>query len=293
MSWSPGEHTQHIPSDVEWEWQNVKGDLDQDQSLVWFTKFLANNPAFALEFLIGSKMGHLNPIQDIIIRSWILRDFNLLVAGRGFSKSYTASLFLVFYSLFNPGSKIVLCSASFRQSKMIFETIEKFVENPQGGFLRQCCEKNYISRGTDRWEMKIGKSVIIATPLTEKLRGLRAHLVVIDEYLSIPEAIVNEVIRPFMSVKRGQGKEQKRIQTAEDILVERGELKIFIDTREQTPLSFANSEVKKLIVGDYCPNDSFFCNLFVERKSIFDLAGTLTKGLERFEREPNLSCCCR
>lgn len=64
-----------------------------------------------------------------------------------------------------------------------------------------------------------------------------------------------------------------------------GELKVFIDTREQTPLSFKNSEVKKLIVGDYCPNDSFFCNVFVERKSIFDLAGTLTKGLERFEKE--------
>jgi len=64
-----------------------------------------------------------------------------------------------------------------------------------------------------------------------------------------------------------------------------GELKVFIDTREQTPLSFANSEVKKLIVGDYCPNDSFFCNLFVERKSIFDLAGTLTKGIDRFCRE--------
>lgn len=67
--------------------------------------------------------------------------------------------------------------------------------------------------------------------------------------------------------------------------IKEGELKIFIDTREQAPLSFKNSEVKKLIVGDYCPNDSFFCNVFVERKSIFDLAGTLTKGIERFERE--------
>lgn len=63
------------------------------------------------------------------------------------------------------------------------------------------------------------------------------------------------------------------------------EMKIFIDTREQSPLPFANSQIRKLIVGDYAPDESFFCNLFVERKSIFDLAGTLTKGIERFRKE--------
>lgn len=64
-----------------------------------------------------------------------------------------------------------------------------------------------------------------------------------------------------------------------------GELKILVDTREQTPLPFSNCKVQKLIVGDYAPSDDFFCNLAVERKSLYDLAGTLTKGYERFEKE--------
>jgi hypothetical protein len=65
-----------------------------------------------------------------------------------------------------------------------------------------------------------------------------------------------------------------------------GLMKIFVDTREQTPLNFGEeSQVKKLIVGDYCPDENFFCNLFVERKSLYDLAGTLTKGIERFAKE--------
>ena len=67
--------------------------------------------------------------------------------------------------------------------------------------------------------------------------------------------------------------------------IKQGDLKIFIDTREQMPLKFEGAQVRKLIVGDYCPNEEFFCNLFIERKSMFDLAGTLTKGLERFEKE--------
>ncbi len=64
-----------------------------------------------------------------------------------------------------------------------------------------------------------------------------------------------------------------------------GELKISVDTREQSPLPFKNCQVQKLIVGDYSPSDDFFCNLVCERKSLYDLAGTLTKGYDRFERE--------
>lgn len=65
-----------------------------------------------------------------------------------------------------------------------------------------------------------------------------------------------------------------------------GRVKIFIDTREKNALSFPfETEIKKSIVGDYFPSEQFFSNVFVERKSLFDLAGTLTAGLDRFERE--------
>jgi len=61
---------------------------------------------------------------------------------------------------------------------------------------------------------------------------------------------------------------------------------IIIDTREQTPLVFGNlqSERGTLQSGDYSiaglEND-----FAIERKSIPDLCGSLTRGRERFERE--------
>lgn len=65
-----------------------------------------------------------------------------------------------------------------------------------------------------------------------------------------------------------------------------GYIKILQDTREQYPLSFdCQVEIQKLACGDYCPSPEFFCNLFIERKSLPDLVGTLTSGLERFKRE--------
>lgn len=64
------------------------------------------------------------------------------------------------------------------------------------------------------------------------------------------------------------------------------DFKIFIDSREQLPLSFSlKTEIMKLPTGDYCPSKNVFSNIFVERKSIADLFGTLTQGIDRFKNE--------
>lgn len=61
-------------------------------------------------------------------------------------------------------------------------------------------------------------------------------------------------------------------------------LEIICDTREQNLLSFGNIQIEKLNYGDY------YCNtgnnpVFIERKSLIDLVGTISKGYERFKRE--------
>jgi hypothetical protein len=62
--------------------------------------------------------------------------------------------------------------------------------------------------------------------------------------------------------------------------------KIFIDSREQNPLQFKNSECLKLDTGDYSVSGEDFCNTFVDRKSLDDWASTLTgDNYERFCRE--------
>lgn len=68
-----------------------------------------------------------------------------------------------------------------------------------------------------------------------------------------------------------------------------GPMKIFQDTREQRPLEFANSTTMKLSVGDYTPDKEFYSDVYVDRKSLADLAGTLTAGRERVEKEIKLA----
>lgn len=68
--------------------------------------------------------------------------------------------------------------------------------------------------------------------------------------------------------------------------IDMSDMKIFIDTREQQPLSFTNSESMKLDFGDYTAAGEYYDYTYVDRKSANDLIGTLSLGnLDRFKRE--------
>ena len=60
---------------------------------------------------------------------------------------------------------------------------------------------------------------------------------------------------------------------------------ILIDTREQQPLSFSNSELLKLDVGDYAVGGDLYDYTFVDRKSYQDFCSTITNGYSRFIKE--------
>ena len=60
---------------------------------------------------------------------------------------------------------------------------------------------------------------------------------------------------------------------------------ILIDTREQKPLHFNNSELLKLDVGDYAVGGDLYDYTFVDRKSYQDFCSTITNGYNRFIKE--------
>ena len=63
-------------------------------------------------------------------------------------------------------------------------------------------------------------------------------------------------------------------------------MKIFVDTREQKPINFMNSELMKLDFGDYTAAGSYYDYTYIDRKSEGDLKSTLSgQNYERFRRE--------
>lgn len=89
----------------------------------------------------------------------------------------------------------------------------------------------------------------------------------------------------FVAAMRVAGVELS-YQYAQTPILREGPMKIFCDTREQKMLSFGcEAEIMKLSVGDYVPGGEFYSDVYVDRKSLPDLAGTMSAGRERVERE--------
>ncbi len=219
--WIEGEHCKYKGRASSYELlSKAKGKLEADEARIWFAKFCRSNLYFVVNLLIGVKLA---PIQEIKLRSFFLRDYSLDIEGRGNGKSFIVSIFIILYALFNPGCKIGIASGTFRQSKLIFKQIEKFIDAPEGALLKQCVGKKR-AHNNDAFELTIGRSLIMAVPLTERIRGLRFNVVIVDELLLVPSHTLMTVIFPFLSVKQ-DGLQNKELQDAEDKLIKAGQLK--------------------------------------------------------------------
>lgn len=214
-----GHHNKKVLPNVNEELAEIEGYLNDEDARASLAKFLRYNPYIAVELMTGKK---LFPFQEMIIRGMFNKDFFLAIMGRGFSKTWTASMFAWLYAVMTPGARIGIISKTFRQARFIFSHIEDFA-NTKGGELLSQCFKQKPSHKNDIWEMEIGTSKIVALPLGEggKLRGFRFNVILIDELLLMPEDVVLNVIMPFISVNADPQK-MKEIQESESSLITKG-----------------------------------------------------------------------
>ena len=164
----------------------------------------------------------LAPFQSVILRTLWDKTFPILLMTRGGGKTFMLAVYSLLRAIMVPSSKIVIVAASFRQSKLVFDYIERIYNySPivQAAVTR-------ISRPNDAREMIIGDSSIRAIPLGngEKIRGVRATDIVCDEYASIPEEIFQVVVRGFAAVA-AHPIEQARQIYLETQLIKEGKLK--------------------------------------------------------------------
>lgn len=144
----------------------------------------------------------LHPIQVAILEEFWNRPFPMFIASRGFGKSFLLALYATLKCIFVPGSKIVIVGSAFRQSKIIFEYMENLWRNSP--ILRSIFSGNDDGprRDVDRCTMRLGDSWAIAIPLGtgDKIRGLRAHIIIADEFASISPDIYETVVAGFAAV---------------------------------------------------------------------------------------------
>jgi hypothetical protein len=144
----------------------------------------------------------LHPMQVAILQEFWIRAFPMYIASRGWGKSFLLALYCVIRCAFFPGTKIVVVGAAFRQSKIIFEYMETIWRNSP--ILRSIFSGNDDGprRDVDRCTMRLGDSWTVAIPMGDgsKIRGLRAHIIIADEFASISPDIYETVVAGFAAV---------------------------------------------------------------------------------------------
>jgi len=222
----------------------------------------------------------LHPIQIAILQEFWIRPFPMFVASRGFGKSFLLALYAFLKCVFVPGTKIVIVGAAFRQSKVIFEYMETLWRN--SAIIRSLFNGNDDGprRDVDRCTIRLGTSWAIAIPLGtgEKIRGLRAHIIIADEFASISPEIYETVVSGFAAVSatpiQNVKKEAKKIAMKEAGL--------WNEDLEVLSQSFGN---QALIAGTADYAFKHFASYWKRYKSIIESKGEKHKLEELFKSE--------
>ncbi len=140
---------------------NVPKNTNMDIYILW----LMSQPSY-FYFLAKEILGvTLHPFQCVILKEIWDHKFPMIVASRGSSKTYLLAVYAWLRLLLLPGRKIVLTSASFRQSKLIFEYMERMW---YGSSVLRDIGQSALGQGPkhspDRYYMNVNDGTLNAIP---------------------------------------------------------------------------------------------------------------------------------
>ncbi len=204
---------------------DIEGYVKEEEAKRQLYEFMRADVDFSARFLLGIK---LFPFQEIMIKTMMMADYSMFVLSRGASKTFSAATWCLLEMFFFQGANIGVIASNFRQAKEIFRKIEKIISQPEARPILECLggdPKKCIRKGSDMWELTLGRSKLVALPLAngDRLRGFRFNRIILDEFLAIPSQIFNEVILPFIGVVENPD-ERDEMAKLETELIARGEM---------------------------------------------------------------------
>ena len=218
MWYAPEKYQQNV-KDTNLELLELKGELDSKAAKISLAKFLRANLGFTVELISGIKLA---PFQEVTLKGFFNRNFNMCVWGRGCGKTFIASIYCFLQCIFEPNTKILIAGPTFRTARFIFQNLEKIVETKGAELLAQAFGAK--SKRNDQFEWRINGGSITAIPLSgEKIRGFRANILVLEEYLLLPEETIKTVLMPFLVAPQDMA-ERIRVREIEDSLIKSGKM---------------------------------------------------------------------
>ena len=221
------------------------------------------------------------PSQALFLCELWNRKFPMLIASRGFGKSFILSLYSMIRALILPERKVVVVGAAFRQSKVLFEYMETIWNNAP--ILRSMCDANSgPRRDVDRCVMRINKSRVTCLPLGDgqKIRGQRANDIISDEFASIPRDIFETVVAGFAAVSSDP------IENVKKIAARKRAAELGVDLEESTEDIIEKKDNQILLSGTAYYDFNHFADYWKKWKAIIKSQGKPNRLRDVFGEDP-------
>jgi hypothetical protein len=252
-------------------------DDDYHYKLIW----LMTRPEY-FSFLCKHVFNiNILPSQALFLCEMWNRKFPMLIASRGFGKSFILSLYSMIRALILPDRKVVVVGAAFRQSKVLFEYMETIWNNAP--ILRSMCDANSgPRRDVDRCVMRINKSRVTCLPLGDgqKIRGQRANDIISDEFASIPRDIFETVVAGFAAVSSDP------IENVKKIAARKKAKELGIEIEEQTDDTIEKKDNQIILSGTAYYDFNHFADYWKKWKSIIKSQGQPSRLRDIFGEDP-------
>lgn len=226
MAWvCPDKYKRNVPNLNEKFLNELKGELSDYDAKITLAQFLRSNLSFTTQLVTGGDT-KLAPFQEILCKAVLNRNFSMFLMSRGASKSYLAGALCWMLPLFEPNTNILVAGPNFRAARNIFSYLEKFVNSKNAVLLQQIFGQPSKRGDLFEWPV-IGNTCISsvkAIPLNgEKIRGIRANVLILDEFLLLSPDIIKNVLMPFL-VAPSNIKERIEVREIEDKMIKEGRM---------------------------------------------------------------------
>lgn len=154
----------------------------------------------------------LYPIQCAVLEMMWRHPFPMIIGSRGFSKTFLLAVYLLLRAILFPGTNAVVAGSAFRQSKFVYDHVKRLWENSP--ILQSIFKGGQpYKQLPDIWKFKLDRSEIAFIPIGtgEKIRGLRANILAVDEFNSVSLDIYEVVLNQFTAVSMDPVKNMQAI----------------------------------------------------------------------------------
>lgn len=171
-----------------------------DTKLQKWVSYWRSNPHRFCEEVLGVR---LKLFQKFLLWAMNNNTKTVLITCRGLGKTFLTAIFCVIRCILYPGTIIVVASKTRKQSNEVIGKVKNILM-PNSPILRTEISDILMNQYNSTITFRNSSSIVVCTA-NDNARGLRCHLLLVDEFRMVDQNIYTTVLRKFLNVNRQPG----------------------------------------------------------------------------------------